>query len=210
MHKLYILDFDGTVGDTNRLITDTMQATLREAGLPTRSREACSKTIGLPLGDCFRALMPLDDTQVEQCTDIYRRIFAESHKPGVAPVFPGVIESIERWHDRGAIVSLASSRGHDSLSAFVREMHLETYISLILGADDVQRHKPDPAPVIQTLDHFGLTPGEAIVIGDMHYDILMGKRAGCMTCGVTYGNGTEQELAEAGADLITDSLLNVD
>ncbi|MBM6993328.1 MAG: HAD family hydrolase [Prevotella sp.] len=209
MYKLYILDFDGTVGDTNKLITQTMQATLREAGLPTRSAEACRKTIGLPLADCFRALMPLTDAQAEQCTTIYRRIFAESHKPGVVPVFPGVIEAIRQWHDHGAIITLASSRGHESLAAFVREMRLEPYISYVLGAEDVERAKPDPCPVLKTLDHFGIAPEETLVIGDMHYDILMGKGAGCRTCGVTYGNGTVEELTEAGADLLTDSLLQV-
>lgn len=41
-----------------------------------------------------------------------------------------------------------------------------------------------------------------MVVGDMTYDILMGRRAGAKTCGVTYGNGKESELREAGADYI--------
>ena len=36
----------------------------------------------------------------------------------------------------------------------------------------------------------------------MPVDILMGKGAGCTTCGVTYGNATREELVEAGADFI--------
>ncbi len=210
MYKLYILDFDGTVADTNRIITDTMQATLREAGLPARSREACSQTIGLPLAECFRMLMPLTETQVQACVDIYRRRFAASQKSGVAPLFPGAAEAMRRWHEGGARVSLASSRGHESLMAFVREMQLGRYVSLVLGCEDVARPKPDPCPVLQTLAHFGLDATDALVIGDMHYDILMGRGAGCRTCGVTYGNGTEAELRAAGADIITDSLLSID
>ncbi len=209
MYKLYILDFDGTVGDTNSLITRTMQATLQEAGLPMQSAEACRKTIGLPLAGCFHALIPMTDEQAQQCCDIYRRRFSESHKPGVVPVFPGVIEAIKQWHHTGATITLASSRGHESLAAFVREMQLEPYISFILGAEDVERAKPDPCPVLKTLDHFGISPSDTLVIGDMHYDILMGSRAGCHTCGVTYGNGTVDELTTAGAEFLTDSLLKI-
>ena len=36
----------------------------------------------------------------------------------------------------------------------------------------------------------------------MKYDIEMGRRAGTRTCGVTYGNGSPQELREAGADFM--------
>jgi phosphoglycolate phosphatase len=32
----------------------------------------------------------------------------------------------------------------------------------------------------------------------------MGKRAGVKTCGVTYGNGTREELIKAGADYLLD------
>jgi phosphoglycolate phosphatase len=43
-----------------------------------------------------------------------------------------------------------------------------------------------------------------MVIGDTWYDIEMGKRAGVKTCGVTYGNGTREELIKAGADYLLD------
>ena len=68
--KLVILDFDGTVGDTNELIIGTMLATMAELGLERRSREACNATIGLPLAQCFRVLYPgLPDDRIEACAD---------------------------------------------------------------------------------------------------------------------------------------------
>jgi len=218
--RLLILDFDGTIGDTNSIITGTMQATLSEMGLPARSRQECSATIGLPLRDCFKALMPMTDETAEQCADVYTRIFMESHKPGVVPVFPHVIDTIRQLHDEGMIVTLASSRGHASLEAFVKEFQLNDYISLILGADDVKRAKPEPEPVLQTIEFINeqrksstgtppITKAEALVVGDMSYDIFMGRNAGCMTCGVTYGNGTRKELEDAEADYIIDDFAEI-
>jgi len=46
-------------------------------------------------------------------------------------------------------------------------------------------------------------------VGDMNVDILMGRNAGAKTCGVTYGNGTREELEEAGADYIVDSMTDI-
>ena len=41
------------------------------------------------------------------------------------------------------------------------------------------------------------------------YDIEMGRRAGTRTCGVTYGNGSPQELKEAGADYLLDDFKEI-
>ena len=66
------------------------------------------------------------------------------------------------------------------------------------------KHKPDPEPVLMTLEKLNIDASETLVVGDMPVDILMGKGAGCTTCGVTYGNATREELVEAGADNIID------
>ena len=47
--KNLIFDFDGTLVDTAPLIVSTMQATIREMGLPPKSDEECRATIGLRL-----------------------------------------------------------------------------------------------------------------------------------------------------------------
>jgi phosphoglycolate phosphatase len=209
MYKLIILDFDGTISDTNKIIIDTMQATLRELKLPMRSREECRKTIGLPLREGFRTMMPLTDEQNEDCFNTYNRIFDENNRNVEVEMFPGVKEAIKQWHNAGTIITLASSRGNASLTNFVEQMQLSKYISLILGAEDVEIAKPNPYPVLKTLKHFNIAPEDTLVVGDMSFDILMGKRAGCHTCAVTYGNGTEKELRAAGAEQIVDCFLNI-
>ena len=88
-------------------------------------------------------------------------------------------------------------------------MHLEEIFSYILGADDVVHAKPHPEPVLRTLKAFGCSPEEALVVGDMKYDIEMGRRAGTRTCGVTYGNGSPQDLKEAGADYLLDDFKEI-
>ena len=50
---------------------------------------------------------------------------------------------------------------------------------------------------------------DAVVVGDTHFDILMGRNAHCMTIGVTYGNGSRQSLIEAGADAIVDDFAEI-
>lgn len=202
--KLIILDFDGTLADTRGLIVLTMQQTIRELGLESRTDDQCAAMIGLPLKQAFTDLIPMTDEMGDLCVDTYRRIFKENNANYTAPAFPNVLETLRLLSDKGYILTIASSRSHWSLMEFVEKMGLQLVLPYILGADDVVQNKPHPEPVLKTLEHFGCTPDEALVVGDTWYDIEMGRRAGVRTCGVTYGNGTREELVNAGANWLID------
>ena len=207
--RLVILDFDGTMADTNALITNTMQATLRELHLPEQSREACATTIGLPLEKCFSALIPMNEEMENQCAAVYRRIFKATCAEAHVQLFPHVLATLRQLHDNGILLSIASSRSHASLQHFVDDLQLNGLFGFVLGGNEVERAKPDPEPVLITLSHFQVSPEETLVVGDMTYDILMGRRAGCRTCGVSYGNGSRQELLDAGADRVVDDFADI-
>jgi phosphoglycolate phosphatase len=81
-------------------------------------------------------------------------------------------------------------------------MGISDYISLLIGGNDVKEAKPQPEPVLKTLEALHFDACETLVVGDMSVDILMGVNAGTYTCGVTWGNGTKEELEEAGANFI--------
>ena len=202
--KIYILDFDGTLADTRGLIVKTMQQTISELQLPERTDEECAAMIGLPLSKTFTTLLPIDEATGRQCADTYHRLFNENNHPGTVPLFPHVAETLTELHRRGAVITIASSRSRASLMDFVTGFGLESVVSLVLGADDVTHAKPHPEPVLLTLKRLGFSPAEAIVVGDTWYDIDMGRLAGATTVGVTYGNGTREQLAQSHADHIID------
>ena len=186
---LIIFDFDGTLGDTRRNIVTTMQMTIAELQLPNRSEEECAATIGLPLAGCFKTLFPdIQDELIPRCTETYRRLFNENLKTIHPEAFP------------------ASSRSHNSLKELTRNMGIADFISYFLGADDVKEAKPKPVPVLKTLADMHYDAGETLVVGDMAVDILMGANAGTRTCGVTWVNGTKEELENAGATFIIDRM----
>jgi phosphoglycolate phosphatase len=206
MIKLIIFDFDGTLGDTRRNIVTTMQMTIQELGLAARTDNECASKIGLPLDGCFEALYPDESKDtIQLCTDTYRRIFQENLQTMKPQLFPKVKETLQALKKQGLTLTIASSRWHKSLAELTHDLQIAEYISMLVGADDVVKAKPNPEPVLNTLSAMGFKANETLVVGDMNVDILMGKNAGAKTCGVTYGNGTKEELEAAGADYIIDS-----
>ena len=200
--RLIIFDFDGTLGDSQKLITDTMLATIERLNLPMRSREECARTIGLPLKECFSSIIPMTDEQAEECAKVYSEIFNVKNVPGVVKTFPGVVETLERLSSQGILMSIASSRSHRTLAKLMDELDLSKYITYLIAADDVVEKKPAAESVLKTLRHFNVEAHETLVVGDTEFDILMGRNAGTHTCGVTYGNGSKESLEAATAEWI--------
>ncbi len=208
--KLIVFDFDGTLCDTQRNIVTTLKATINELKLPAKTDEECISIIGLPLNECFLQLFPdLNGNTIQKCADTYRKIFAETLANINPSPFPYVISTVKQLKQNGYKLTIASSRSHASLVELTQAMGLYGDFELLLGADDVDKAKPDPYPVLKTLQITGFTPQQALVVGDMPVDIFMGNRAGATTVAVTYGNGSESILKEAGANHIINSFSEI-
>lgn len=205
--KCLIFDFDGTLVDTRKTIVASKQETMRRLQLPVLDEETCASTIGLSARGSFEKLYPsLSEDRIKECIVLSRKLFEEM-KEEIPPVlFPGVRETLRSLYEAGYRLTIASSRNSVSLNEFLQKMEIETYFTYVLGGDDTAKLKPDPEPVLKTLEVFGYQPEEVLVVGDMPMDIAMGKGAQAKTCGVTYGNASRETLEEAGADYLIDEV----
>lgn len=203
--QLIIFDFDGTLADTTATILSTYQAAIKEVGAEPRTDAECQATIGLPLKEGFKQLYPdYSEAEIERCVSTYREIFVGNKNRLIPKLYPGVMPTLEKLYKLGIEMSVASSRSRWSLLEFCEDNHISRFFKLILGADDVIHAKPNPEPVMKILEILKKESTQAIVVGDMPVDIAMGKGAGCMTIGVTYGNSSGIELSSSGADGIID------
>lgn len=202
--KTIVLDFDGTLADTRAGILATVAATLRAMGLPPVSDDRVVPLIGLPLAETFiRAAAVSDPAEVRRAVATYRELF-EDIGPETITLFPEVDTTLAALHRAGVTITVASSRGRESLLRLERQLGIDRYISLTLGEDDVERKKPAPDMVLRILEQTATPSGDALVVGDTAFDIAMGRDAGCLTCGVTYGNQSREQLLAEGAAHVVD------
>lgn len=209
---MYIFDFDGTIMNTSAVILATIKTTIAEMGLPARTDEECRSIIGIRTDEAGKYLFPEIEISNEEFARTFRAIYARLRKDANEQAYPEVIETLTALRERGEKLAIASSRREDSLREYLRGLGIEDWFEMVVGAESVTHGKPEPEPVLLILKKLQVSPRTTLVVGDADVDIEMGKRAGCLTCAVTYGNGTEKVLRGARPNFITNrfsELLNI-
>ena len=205
--SLVIFDFDGTIMDTRRPIVSAKQETMRRMGLSLLDEEACAATIGYTAKVGFQMMYPdLEEEKLDQCVVLYRKLFDEIVKVEPPVLFPGMLETFDKLQEMGVTITIATARNRKSLTDFLTRLNILERFSYILAQEDTVHLKPHGEPVLKTLQDLAVSAEQAMVVGDMPMDILMGKNAGVRTCGVSYGNADRETLLSAGADHVIDSI----
>ena len=89
---------------------------------------------------------------------------------------PGMYEVLATIRERYR-VAMATNRGKTA-SEVVRRFSLDPYIELTVGVLDAARLKPHPDMLERCVSHFGLTPGDALYVGDQQIDADAASAAG--------------------------------
>lgn len=196
MNKAIIFDFDGTLADTAPGIVLTMQKAFEAMGLPAPSDAAVRQTIGMPLTESVRTLGHFDQQQAERGTKAYRQLF-HAYEADHVRLFPQVPETLEALRRQGLRLAICTSRTGTSFEVLMQRFGIGRFFETKVTSQDRLPPKPAPDMTLALLERMGLSAGEAVVVGDTTFDILMGNAAGCRTIAVTYGNHSREQLLTA-------------
>ncbi|MDA1264445.1 MAG: HAD-IA family hydrolase [Planctomycetota bacterium] len=187
-----LFDLDGTLLDSIDLIVASFEHTLREADLAPRSRQQILAEIGRPLLRVFP-----EWSGAPQRTQELIAIFREwnlDHHDELARPFPGVVDAVAQLRSAGMRMGVVTSKLSDSARRGLALCGVEDAMEVLIACDDVERHKPDPLPVLLGCERLGVAPERCAYVGDAVVDLLAGRAAGVQTAGVGWGSETAHEL----------------
>ncbi|HEV3504622.1 MAG TPA: HAD family hydrolase, partial [Actinomycetes bacterium] len=129
-------------------------------------------------------------------------------------LLPHLIGEVQPFADARRLMELLADRGHRLVLASSGQRHdIEHYLDLLdarglleawTSSADVERTKPDPDLVVTAVSKVG--GGAAVLVGDSTFDCEAAARAGVPTVAILTGGFSEQELRQAGAVSIHESL----
>lgn len=208
MTKLAIFDCDGTLVDSQANICMAMENAFEEAGLAAPARLAIRRVVGLSLVESMRILMPdAVDAVHQNMAERYRTSFMTLRNNGLVdePLYDGMAALLSGMDEGGWLLGVATGKSDRGLARCL-DHHAIRGLFISLQTADRHPSKPHPSMVYQALADAGVEAAKAVVIGDTVYDIHMGRAAGTRTVGVNWGYHLVDELREAGADFIAESM----
>jgi HAD superfamily hydrolase (TIGR01549 family) len=198
-----LLDVDGTLVDANYQHALAWYRAFRRHGI-VLPLWRIHRAVGMG-GDQLVPALVGEDVDEEK-GDAIRDTRDETYKELIDEVAPleGARDLIADLKQRGCRVVLASSSPQDEIDHYLKLLDARELADEWTTKDDVEKTKPEPDLVKAALEKAGTD--DAVMVGDTRWDIEAAKKAGVETICVITGGWSEQELRNAGAFAVFESV----
>ncbi len=202
-------DLDGTLTDPGIGITNSVMHALKKHGIEVEDRRELYPFIGPPLKDSFMKYYGFSEEDAVRAIDEYREYF-RPYGIFENEVYPGVPELLQALKRAGKRLILATSKPDEFSIRIMKHFGLYEYFDFFSCATMSEKKVEKPEIIQYALDELKITdPDSCVMIGDREHDILGAKAVGIRSIGVLYGYGSREELEEAGADYIAETVQDI-
>lgn len=207
--RAVLFDMDGTLVDT----LPDIAAAINEALAELRLQPLPAERIGVFIGKGPRslALRVLDE---QPSLDAAARLalidtliagYVKHYEPRIgtaARAYPGVADALASLRRQGLKLAVVTNAMQHLAERVLARFDLDSQFTLVLGGDRVARGKPDAAPLLEACRVLGVSPAEALMVGDSENDVLAARAAGCPVVAVPYGYNAGQPASSLGCDIV--------
>ncbi len=208
MRPVLIFDLDGTLVDSKKDLTASVNYIRNRFDLPLLTEDEIARFIG------NGALMLIRRALAEKATEINVQAalqmflsYYRAHMLDSTDLYPGVRETLDRLTDCRLAV-LTNKPVHFSC-AMLDGLGIYKHFAAVYGGNSFDHKKPDPVGVYQILSDTKGAREKTWMIGDSAVDVRTGRNAGIKTCGVTYGYATET-FKEAPPDVLIENFSDLE
>jgi phosphoglycolate phosphatase len=202
--RVLVFDLDGTLIDSALDFALAVAATLKHMRRPAIPHEIIYSYVGNGAPTLIRKALGANASE-EDCQRGLEHFlgYYREHMLDNTVTYPGVREGLAAL-DQFPMAVLTNKPVRFS-EKILDGLGLAPYFKFVYGGNSFERKKPDPMGMQLLLADFGVSPHEAMMIGDSEVDVQTARNANTWACGVTYGLGSEG-LVQHPPDVLLDSL----
>ncbi len=208
MYKTILFDLDGTLTDPAEGITNSVAYALEKYGIKVEDKKTLNCFIGPPLNDSFMKYYGFTPEKAMEAIWVYREYFRDK---GIFEneVYEGVPQLLEKIKQSGRKIVLATSKPEEFALRILEHFDLIKYFDVVAGASMDEKRNKKGDVISYAMEKGGFSAENAVMIGDREHDVLGAKENGLPSIGVLYGYGSREELEQAGADYIAETVEDI-
>ena len=207
-YQTVIFDLDGTLLNTLDDLASSTNHALAEFRLPPRTTDEVRAFVGNGIANLIRQAVPQGSSEdlVRDVHDAFDKHYAAHALDATAPS-PGVCELVERLRKRGVACCVVSNKGDYAVQPLVQHFFPNLF-DFVCGEREREgiRRKPWPDTVLECMRACDCAPEQCVYVGDSEVDVLTARNAGIDCITVTWGFRTPEQLVEAGALVMVDTV----
>jgi phosphoglycolate phosphatase len=128
----------------------------------------------------------------------------------ISKLYDGVPELLNALRDGGILVSMATADLSSITVQILKHLKIFDLFDYIVGADMVEKDKPDPAMILKCVDELRADRKRTVLVGDSIVDMEMGRRAEIgLVVGILEGGVATQNDLEKDADVVIESVRDI-
>ena len=208
---LFLFDFDGTIVDSAPGVTKSAQIAMVRMGYPEYPLEQLRSFMGPPLTHSFRERIGMSEEEADQAVVYFRERYSEIGKFECS-VYPGVPAMLEKVKHAGHKTAVASAKPEPFVREILDHFGLLGCFDSVVGAPMDEKSADKAANIRKAMKETGYDGRyeESWMIGDRKYDMYGAREVGVKAIGILYGYGTREELESAGADVIAETVKDLE
>lgn len=203
MKKYILFDFDGTVFDSAEGITKSVQYALGKMGIHAELDELMCFA-GPPLDEMFALRYGMSEDEAQTAVRFYRERYTPIGWEECTP-FAGMHELMHRLRGKGAKIAVATSKPRRFAEQILEKYGMRDAFDLVCGSEFDGTRGQKWEVIEYALQSFGISPDEAIMVGDRKYDVIGAKKCGVECIGVRFGYAEPGELEREGAVYVAEN-----
>jgi beta-phosphoglucomutase family hydrolase len=191
--KAFIFDMDGTLVDNMKFHSRAWMALFESLGIHLEADEFQRRTAGKTNAEilCKYTGRNLSDGEIQALSYRKENFYRELYRPHLK-LTTGLLPFLKKARELKIPMGLATAAGKENITFVLKGLDIDDFFSAIVGAEDIQKGKPDPEIFIKSANELQVTPENCIVFEDSLFGVEAAQRAGMRTVLITTSHQPEE------------------